>query len=85
LDIERFLGFWCCDQFDSLLEELIDGHDRVGRCRIAEAGESIDKVAEVSSGPEAIVGNAVREFDISDAEVFVVGVTADDKRSVLCA
>ena len=45
LDIERFLGFWCCDQFDSLLEELIDGHDRVGCCRIAEAGESIDKVA----------------------------------------
>jgi hypothetical protein len=85
LDIECFLGFWSCDQFDSLLEELIDGHDRVGCCRIAEAGESIDKVAEVSSGPEAIVGNAAREFDISDAEVLVVGVTADDKRGVFCA
>jgi hypothetical protein len=67
------------------LEELIDGHDRVGCCRIAEAGKSIDKVAKVSSGPEAIVGNAAREFDISDAKVLVVGVTADDKRGVFCA
>ena len=85
MDIESFLGFRGRDQFHTLLKKFIDGHDWIGGGRVAEAGEAIDKVAKVASGLEAIVIDAVWKFHIADAEVFVVGVSTDDKRCVFCA